>query len=338
MIILSLIVPCYNASSYMKRCIDSLIIDNQNVEIIIVNDGSTDGTMEIADEYKAKYPQIIKVINQENRGHGGAIMAGLDVASGIYTKVVDSDDWLDQKSYQTALGIIQALINNCKDVDLFVFNYVYDKVGAQNKRVINYRKTFPQNKCIGWGEVKKFAPGHYILMHSVVYKTEVIRKSGLNLPLHTFYVDNLFVTIPMQYVKTIYYADIELYHYYIGREDQSVNEKIMINRIDQQIKVNKMMLAETDLSSVENEKLRNCLFRYLHIVTIISSILLIKENTLQSIEKRDKLWESIMVKDKVLYRKLKYTALGMLVTMESVVGRKLALLCYKAASRMFGFN
>ncbi len=105
--ILSIAIPCYNSAAYMRRCIDSLLPGGEDVEILIVDDGSTkDNTAEIADEYEKNYPGIVKAIHQENGGHGEAVNAGLRNATGVYYKVVDSDDWVDVDVY---LDIINTL-------------------------------------------------------------------------------------------------------------------------------------------------------------------------------------------------------------------------------------
>ena len=90
--LLSIAIPCYNSQDYMESCIESLLVGGEEVEILIVDDGSSDRTAEIADDYARKYPTIVKAIHQENKGHGGAVNTGLAHATGLYFKVVDSDD------------------------------------------------------------------------------------------------------------------------------------------------------------------------------------------------------------------------------------------------------
>ena len=104
---ISFVVPSYNSQEYLAKCLDSLVIGGEDVEIIIVNDGSKDRTLEIAREYEANYPTIIKVIDKENGGHGSGINAGLKVATGIYYKCVDSDDWVDIEAYLALLNTIK---------------------------------------------------------------------------------------------------------------------------------------------------------------------------------------------------------------------------------------
>ena len=118
--IISFGVPCYNSEAYMEKCIESLLVGGDDVEIIIVNDGSKDGTAAIADAYAEKYPGIIKVVHQENGGHGEAVNAGLRNATGMYYKVVDSDDWLDADSLCRVIDVLKSFVENRKRVDLMI--------------------------------------------------------------------------------------------------------------------------------------------------------------------------------------------------------------------------
>ena len=102
---------------------------------------------------------------------------------------------------------------------------------------MRYAKSLPEGRFFGWDEAKALGKTHYLLMHSLIYRTSLLRECGMKLPEHTFYVDNLVAFIPLPYVKTMYYLDVNFYRYFIGRADQSVNEKVMIGRIDQQIRV-----------------------------------------------------------------------------------------------------
>ena len=118
--LLSIAVPCYNSADYMDRCLESLLPGGDEVEIIIVNDGSVDETPRIADEYAAKYPDIIKVVHQENGGHGEAVNAGLRNATGIYFKVVDSDDKVNPRSYKRILHTLRDFARCDEHVDMFL--------------------------------------------------------------------------------------------------------------------------------------------------------------------------------------------------------------------------
>ena len=206
--LLTITIPCYNSEAYMRNCIDSLLPGGDEVEILIVDDGSTkDNTAKIADEYEKNYPGVCRAIHQENGGHGEAVNAGLREATGIYFKVVDSDDWVNGEAYQEVLEVLRRFVYGDETLDMLVTNFVYEKQGAKHKRVMQYRTALPKRELITWDQVKVFILGQYILMHSVVYRTEMLRGCGLNLPKHTFYVDNIFVYQPLPYVKTLYYLD-----------------------------------------------------------------------------------------------------------------------------------
>ncbi|MBQ2451622.1 MAG: glycosyltransferase family 2 protein [Lachnospiraceae bacterium] len=206
--LLSIAIPCYNSSAYMRNCIDSLLPGGEDVEIIIVNDGSKDNTADIAEEYRERFPSIIKVINKENGGHGSAVNSGMEQATGLYFKVVDSDDWVNQSAYIQILNTLKKLIKDGKSIDMLISNFVYEKEGEKRKKVMKYHHALPQERVFTWNDVKHFRVGQYILMHSVIYRTNLLRECGLKLPEHTFYVDNIFVFNPLPYVKTMYYLDI----------------------------------------------------------------------------------------------------------------------------------
>ena len=336
--LLSIAVPCYNSQDYMNHCIDTLLTGGDDVEILIVDDGSKDNTAAIADEYEKKYPGIVRAIHQENGGHGAAVMTGVHNAQGVYFKVVDSDDWVDTDAFAQILATLRELVETDRAVDLFVSNYIYDKVGAKHKRVMRYANAIPEKKVITWDDVGVFHKGQYILMHSVIYRTQVLRDCGLDLPRHTFYVDNLFVYVPLPYVKTLYYLDVVFYHYFIGRGDQSVQEDVMIRRIDQQIKVNKLMAQQVDLKKVENKRLRDYMFNYLEIITVISSILCLRSGIEENFRKKQELWEFLEQNDAQIYRKLRRGIMGRVMNLPGKIGRGIAVTAYKITQRTVGFN
>lgn len=336
--LLSVVVPCYNSEQYMRKCIDSLLIGGEEVEIIIVNDGSADGTPEIANDYGSRYPDIVKVIHQENGGHGEAVNAGIRNATGLFFKVVDSDDWVSEGPYRKILEVLEEMTRSGARLDMLISNFVYDKVGARRKKVMKYTTALPENRIFTWNEVKHFHKGQYILMHSVIYRTQILRECGLELPKHTFYVDNIFVFNPLPYVKTMYYLNVNFYRYFIGREDQSVNEEVMIRRIDQQLKVNKLMIDYIQLSKLNNRKLRNYMISYLDIIMTVSSIMLIKSGTDENYAKKQELWEYLKKHDKRLYVKIRCGILGRYMNLPGKGGRQVSVAGYKIMQKFFGFN
>ncbi len=338
--LLSVAIPCYNSESYMRYCVETLLPGGEEVEIILVNDGSNkDNTLGVAQSLQAAHPSIIKVIDKQNGGHGSAVNAGLEAATGLYFKVVDSDDWVDADSYPKVLDTLRGFSEENK-IDLLVSNFVYDKQGAKKKKTMHYHKILPQNTIFTWKDCGHFPIGKYILMHSIIYRTEILRKSGLKLPEHTFYVDNIFAFSPFPYVEKIFYLDENFYHYFIGRDDQSVNEKVMIKRIDQQLRVNYIMAEEFKKDEeilASNPHLKKYMYDYLEIITAISSIICIISRDKDNYEKKSQLWHHIKEVDFPTYLKMKTRIFG-IMRYNTALGHFVSRILYRVAQKAFGFN
>ena len=334
-------VPCYNSAAYMDHCVQTLLQGGGDIEIILVDDGSTkDDTPAICDRYAQQYPDVIRVIHQENGGHGEGVNQGIRHARGIYYKVVDSDDWVDVSALHKALDTLRRFVREGNPVDLLICNYVYEHAEDNTRKSMGYRNVFPLEQVFTWEQMGHFSPSQYLLMHSVIYRTELLRQCGLELPKHTFYVDNLFVYQPLPFVKTIYYLDVDLYRYFIGRADQSVNEKVMVGRVDQQVRVTKLMIDAHDLGKLraEQPKLARYMTSYLSMMMTISSLFLYIADTPEALGKKTELWEYLRTVDPALYHKMKYRALSAVATLPGYQGRKLSVKLYRLARRIYKFN
>ena len=151
--LLTFAIPCYNSQDYMEHCIKSLLPGGDDVEILVIDDGSKDSTADIADAYEKKYPGIVRAIHQENGGHGEAVNAGIRNATGLYFKVVDSDDWVDGEAYEKILNKLRELAGGDKTLDMMISNYVYEKAGAKHKKVMHY-PSLPKDRIFTWNEAK----------------------------------------------------------------------------------------------------------------------------------------------------------------------------------------
>lgn len=331
-------IPSFNSEAYMEKAIHSILPAGKDVEILIINDGSKDRTGEIGEQYAARYPDIVKVVHKENGGHGDAVNSGLQHAEGLYFKVVDSDDWVDEESLHKIVKKIKEFVDNKQEVDMIVSNYVYEKVGMKKKKVISYQNVLPQDKILHWEDIGNFHLDQYILMHSVIYRTELLRLCQLELPKHTFYVDNIYVYYPLPYVRTLYYLNTDFYRYFIGREDQSVNEKIMIGRIDQQLFVTKKMIGMYELRKLRSKKLRKYMTNYLAIMMTVSSILCIRSKDEENLKKKKELWEYLKKADYKTYWRIRYGILGQTMNLPGKPGRKVSSMAYSVARRIIGFN
>jgi glycosyltransferase involved in cell wall biosynthesis len=336
--LLTFAVPSYNSEDYLARCLNTLLAGGDKVEIIVVNDGSTDRTGEIADAYQRTFPNIIKVVHQENQGHGGGVNAGLLNASGKYFKVVDSDDWLDTDALPRVTRQLEQWEIEGYDTDMMVCNYVYDHLNKGEQQVMSYRNVFPTEEFCGWDKTKRFNPSQYLIMHSLIFRTHILRESGVELPRHMFYVDNLFAYHPLPYVKNIFYLDVDLYHYFIGRDDQSVNEQVMMRRIDQQIAVTKIVAGCADFRSVADPKLKSYMVRHVSIMLAISSIHLLLIGTDEAMEKRKEMWRYIKSINTNLYAKLRYQTVGGLTYLPGKLGGKITVAGYRTAKKIYKFQ
>ena len=330
---ISFVVPCYNSEEYMEKCIKSLLIGKDDVEIIIIDDGSKDNTGKIADKYQKKYPNIVKTIHQENGGHGEGINVGLKHATGKYFKVVDSDDWLDEDAYKKLLKEIKHI-----DTDLVVCNYVYTYTDGRSDQVISFANVYDEGRVLTWDDIHKFKLTQYPSLHSMMYKKSVLDKSNIDLPKHVFYEDNLFIYLPLVNTKTIYYLDLDLYRYYIGRADQSVQESQMIKRSSHQVLVSERVCTAYDLTEIENKKLRKlmtreCIF-LMTIGVVFSRLAFNKEGEKQYKE----LWKSVKKKNPKLYRRMRYFSMATFVSIPGKLGRQIMKLGYHFAHSLVNFN
>lgn len=336
--LLTITIPCYNSQEYMSHAIETALIGGEEIEILIVDDGSTDDTLQIAKKYERKYPSIVHAIHKENGGHGSAVNTGITNATGLYFKVLDSDDWLDADSLNQIITFLKEVITDSIALDMLISNYVYEKPSIHKRKAIKYTTALPTERFFGWNDTKHFKMSQNLLMHSIIYRTKLLRDSHLVLPEHTFYVDNLYAYIPLPHVKKMYYLDVDFYRYFIGRNDQSVNEEVMTERIDQQIKVTKLIIDSHNLTNIRNRKLREYMIKYLAIMMIVSSALLVKSGSPENLKKRDELWTYLKNRNKSVYRIITHRKMGLPLQFKRKVGQKIIIWGYHFYNRIYGFN
>ena len=315
--LISFAIPSYNSQDYLRHCVDTILTGGEDVEILIINDGSTDNTAAIADEYAAKYPSIVRAIHKENGGHGSAVNRGRDEATGLYYKVVDSDDWVNADALKTLLDTIRTHMAENKLPDLYITNFTYDHVYDHTQFVRKWHRQFPANTFCTWEDVGLFVGSQVLLMHSLMYKTQRLWESDTQLPEHTFYVDNYFAYKPLPLMRTIFYLDVDLYNYFIGRDDQSVNIRNFTKRYDQQLRVMRCMADAYTYEEIR--QMQPPLRRYM--LHCLSAIML---NTMmfccsggdepERIAAHEELWQHIQEQDPELYHFLVHR--GMPATMK----------------------
>lgn len=302
-------IPCYNSQDYMDKCINSILTCKDDVEIIIVDDGSKDNTASIADRYAEEYPETIKVIHQENGGHGAAVMAALRAATGIYYKVVDSDDWVDHDSLLTILDTIKKHQNDDVSVDLYITNFIYEHTYDNTSYRMEYLASIETDKVLTWDQVKPFKTNRALLMHSLLYRRQVLLDSKVELPKHTFYVDNIYAYSPLPSVKTLYYLNVDFYRYFIGRPDQSVTMANMFKRYEMQFKVMSNMLESHTYNEIKSlpKGLRKYMLHDLSIIFLVTVLFIVggKSDVEVRKERYHQLWDDLKKRDKKMYHYLK---------------------------------
>lgn len=307
-------IPSYNSREYMRHVIDNLVAVGEDIEVIIVNDGSTDDTGKIADEYQKKYPTIVKAIQKENGGHGSGVMAGINAATGLFYKVVDSDDWVETKDVIDMLDLIKKHINKGINVDLYITNYVYEHASDNSQYVMHYRKCLPLETPFKWSEMKRVKLETVFLMHSLMYRLDKLKESGMELPNHTFYVDDIYAYVPLPHMETIFYHDLDFYHYFIGREDQSINYGTMCKRYEQQMRVFKIMFTSYKYEELKKlpKPLYNYMWQFLMIIGGVTIMTIVGTKEDKPIRKKvfKEYWKDIKAIDIKLFKKFRYRSLA----------------------------
>ena len=298
----------------MRHCIDNLVAAGEEVEVIIVNDGNKDDTGKIADEYEKKYPTIVKAIQKENGGHGSGVMAGIRNATGMFFKVVDSDDWVETKDVLDMLDLIKRHEAQEANVDLYITNYVYEHAADNSQYVMHYRKCLPPEQIFAWEEMKRVKLETVFLMHSLLYRTSKLRESKMELPNHTFYVDDIYAYQPLPFMKKIFYHDIDLYHYFIGRADQSVNYGTMCKRYEQQMRVFKIMFTAYKYDEIikQPKHLKKYMFKWLMTICGITIMTIVgtKEDKKTRWRVFHEYFDELKGLDKKLYNKIRHRSLA----------------------------
>lgn len=233
--LLTIVVPAYNAEPYLKRCLDSVccrpLLDQ--MQIIVVNDGSRDGTSLLAHRYEQAFPDAVMVIDKENGGHGSGINAALPHVCGKYFRVLDADDWVLSENLPALLAALQQ-----SSADMVLCHFDMVDVYSGEKRVFR-TAGIPFDKTYSFSEFMAYPREAYTccFFHGILYRTEFYRTTGIRLSEKTFYEDQEFATLPACYAKTVLPLDLVLYQYAVGSADQSVSDENQVRNLGQIEKV-----------------------------------------------------------------------------------------------------
>ena len=334
--LLTVTVPCYNSQDYMRHCIESLLPGGERVEILIIDDGSKDDTGRIADEYAEKYPTIVRVIHQENGGHGEGINQGLRHAAGTYFKVVDSDDWLSD-DFPAFLDLLE----QCEargGVDLAVTNYYYVHSDGIGDRSINYSSVLPEGRVFTWADTRPFRIHQMLTIHSCTFRTENMRKWGCELPKHTFYEDNLMVYLTLPHTRRMVYMNADLYRYAIGRPDQSVQRTVMMKRYHHQILVTERCFTSCHLDDIQEPRLKRYMRHELFVMFGIAILFTRLNRTVETDAALERMWETCMAFDPKWGGYFRSRSPLRFICLPGRFGQNVSGLVYKLANKVVRFN
>lgn len=224
--VLAIGIPSYNGEKYIDRCIPTFIDERlkNKIEVIIVNDGSTDNTKKLAEKYEKLYPDYVRIINKENGGHGSAVNAALYSTEAKYYKVVDVDDWVDTEEL---VKLVDFLENNDADIISNDYNQVHMVTGAStiiNNTGVEYGKLYNLSEL----NLKDIC----FTIHSTTYRTKLLQDHNIKLQEKTFFVDVEYQLLPFPYVNTVIFLENRVYKYMIGNVNQSVDIDNFVRRYD----------------------------------------------------------------------------------------------------------
>lgn len=258
---LTIVIPTFNMEKYLNRCLDSLIIDREIMyflEVIVVNDGSTDSSSTIAHSYETKYPETFRVIDKTNGHYGSCVNRGIQEATGKYIKVLDADDWFNSSELEKY--ILQ--LNLLEDVDAVFTNWtLHDDLNKTNKT--SKKPQYPINKKTYINSLNlEFQPNYFYCLYGITYCTKLLRDINYNQTEGICYTDTEYTYYPMMHAESVAFIDVNLYQYFIGREGQSVDPQIVQKNISHYYKILQRALSEyTPITSETKRAIQEHFFK-----------------------------------------------------------------------------
>ena len=214
--ILSVSIASYNVEKFLDQTLESCLVPEimDKLEVIIVNDGSKDGTADVAKKYTEMAPGTFVLIDKENGGYGSTVNAGIKAATGKYFRLLDGDDWFDKDGLREFIGILEQA-----DEDMIItrFRRVFEADGHTEERDEG------ENIPFVTGTFDQLPDNSWFTMHAITYRTALLKESNISITEHCFYTDQEYDLLPLRWVNTIRIAPVTVYCYRIGRGEQSVS-------------------------------------------------------------------------------------------------------------------
>lgn len=298
---LTISIAAYNIEKYIEETLKSLLVNNiEDLEILVEDDGGTDGTANIVREYEKKYPGIVKLVHKENEGYGSTINKSIELAEGKYFKQLDGDDWYDAENFVELLELLRTV-----DVDAVYTPY---KKFFEKRNEYELKDYFNNNISGEYNADDVINKASKSLeMFTMAYRTEILKENKINLLTKCLYTDREYALYPMMYVNTIYISHLPIYVYRIGREDQSVSVPSRRKHYQEQIKVTKrsLQIAMDNLDKMTEMKTKYIL-NYIGLAasSTISCFLIILPASRENLEKIKEFERYIYETDRDVYKEM----------------------------------
>ena len=221
--ILTIIIPSYNMEEFISQSLNSLLIPSLNdVEILVINDGSKDKTSELANTYALKYHDSIRVIDKENGHYGSCVNRGLQEARGKYVKILDADDSFDSDGFEGFVRFLKGV-----NVDMVFSNYcIVNEKGSVTSEV-KYPKPLHSGN-MSFDEALPLINHRTIAMHAITYRLELLKSINYKQTEGVIYTDKEWDFMPLLHVKTVAAFPHCVYKYLVGRDGQSTSSEVAI--------------------------------------------------------------------------------------------------------------
>lgn len=265
--ILSFVIPAYNSSAFIEHCLSSMLVPEvlDALEIVVVNDGSTDNTAEMVQQFCTRFPETVRLISQENKGHGGALNTGCAAAQGKYIKVIDADDWIQSKNLPEFIRLLAECSSDVVLTHYRTINITTNEIKCWRHYPASYNKAYTFREITeNWGDFERS-----LTFHGIAYRRDFYQSWGHILPEHIFYEDQEYATFPCCYGQSITCLDLFLYEYRIGDASQSVSYANQLKRLHHvETVIHRMMqgyatLPETAGKDYAARKLQGVILSYL---------------------------------------------------------------------------
>ncbi len=337
--LLTLVIPSYNVERCLRTCVERMVPAGEEIDVLIVDDGSTDGTPAVADALAAEHPGIVRVIHQPNGGHGEGLNQGIRLAEGIYLKSVDADDRIDTASLRAMTALLREHAEPESQVDLVVNDYVYDRPERECVCRVNYHRVFQPGRTETWDSCGSFPFWKQFMIHSLTYRAALLREHAYSLPQHTFYEDNLYIYQPLPWVRKVLYLHEPLYGYTVGQSSQSVSLDCITKHLDQSTEMTTQMACSYTLEELQSlpRHLGTYMINYAACQILAVSVLHYMANDAESRRLHQEMKDRIHDFDPKLYRRLHRAPSGFAASLPGRVGEKIVIGGFLVGRRGVGF-